>query len=120
MKFIHLFLLSLCLSILIASFTSKSLLKHTLTSSKKRIFASEIPQVIANFPHQFDTRQQINHRVQTQNQDLLYNGKSSVTLFEKPIEIGVGQYRKEANPSNINSLQASIESQNLDLIYKNK
>jgi hypothetical protein len=101
------------------SVASKSLLRNKLKSSK-RLFASEIPQVVANFPHQFDTRQKINHRVQTQNQDLLYKGESTVTLFDKPIEVGVGQYRKEANPSNINSLQASIDSKNLDLLYKNK
>ncbi len=88
---------------------------HSNTFLKAPIVVNENPQIVANKPSQFDTRQTINYRLNTEYNKQLTIGSSEIKLFERPIEVGIGQY-VASNPQ-LPTTGADLRSRNMHLAY---
>lgn len=104
MKWLHSLIIILIISILQANRLMKT-----------PIVVNENPQMVANKPQQFDTRQTVNYRLNTEYNKQLTIGSSEIKLFERPIEVGIGQY-VASNPQ-LPTSGADLRSRNMQLAY---
>ena len=80
---------------------------------------SEIPQVIARNPGDFNTMPSSGF-ADNGHQYLKMDKAAKLEMFEKPIPIGTGQFRNEISPRVEEFYQRDRSELNLDLIHKDK